>query len=59
MNQLDTSKEKLLAKCDCGIVFGDDGDTTSPLSKWRTPETPSSHVRSDPNNSDDNDDEWM
>jgi hypothetical protein len=30
MNQLDTSKEKLLAKRDHGLVFGDDGDTTSP-----------------------------
>jgi hypothetical protein len=30
MNQLDTSKEKLLAKRDRGLIFGDDGDTSSP-----------------------------
>jgi hypothetical protein len=58
MNQVDTSKDKLVAKHDSGLFFGDDGDTTSPLSEPRTPEAPSSRVRSDPDDSDD-DDFWM
>jgi hypothetical protein len=37
MNQLDTSEEKLLAKCSRGIIFSYDGDTTSPSSEPRTP----------------------
>jgi hypothetical protein len=59
MNQLDTSEEKLLAKCGRGIIFSDDGDTTSLSSEPRTPETPSNHVRSDPDSSDDDDNFWM
>jgi hypothetical protein len=42
MNQLDTSEEKLLVKRDCGIIFGDDGDTTLQSSEPRNPKTPSS-----------------
>jgi hypothetical protein len=37
MNQLDTSEEKLLVKCRHGIIFGECGDTTSPLSEPHTP----------------------
>jgi hypothetical protein len=37
MNQLDTSKEKLQTKCAHGVIFGNDGDTTSPLSEPCTP----------------------
>jgi hypothetical protein len=58
-DQLDTSKEKLQAKRDHGIVFGDDGDTTSPSSEPRTPE---SRRRSDEDSNDDDDDDddfWM
>jgi hypothetical protein len=53
-DQLNTSEEKLQSKCTRGIVFGDDGDTTSPSSEPRTPE---SHRCSDEDNSDD--DFWM
>jgi hypothetical protein len=53
-DQLDTSDEKLQSKRARGIVFGDDGDTTSPSSEPRTPE---SHRCSDEDNSDD--DFWM
>jgi hypothetical protein len=57
--KLDTSEEKFLAKCDHSIIFSDDGDTTSPSSEPRTPE---SHVLSDSESSDkddnDNDDEF-
>jgi hypothetical protein len=60
MNQLDTSEEKLLAKHDHGIIFGDDGNTSSPSSEPRTPKMLSSHVRTDPDRSDDDDDDfWM
>jgi hypothetical protein len=57
MIQLDTSEEKLPAKRGRGMVFTDDGDTTSPSSEPRTPE---SHVRSDldSSNEDDDDDLW-
>jgi hypothetical protein len=57
--KLDTSEEKLLAKCGRGMIFSDDGNTTSPSSEPRTPE---SHWRSDEDSSDedDNDDDfWM
>jgi hypothetical protein len=54
MNQLDTSEEKLQAKHAHGIIFGNDGDTTSPSSEPRTPE---SHRHSDED--DDDDDFWM
>jgi hypothetical protein len=37
MNQLNTSEEKLQVKRAHGIVFGNDGDTTSPSSEPRTP----------------------
>jgi hypothetical protein len=40
------------------LFFGDDGDTTSPLSEPHTLEMSSSRVRSDPDDSDD-DDFWM
>jgi hypothetical protein len=53
MNQLDTSEEKSLAKHAGGIIFSDDGDTTSPSPE---PHTPKSHQRSDENNNDDDDD---
>jgi hypothetical protein len=59
MNQLDTSEEKLLAKCDGGTVFSDDGGTTSPLLEPFTLETSSSRVSYDPDSSDDDDDFWM
>jgi hypothetical protein len=58
MNQLDTSEEKLLPKCGRSIIFGDNGNTTSPSLEPRTLETSSSRMRSDPNNNDD-DDFWM
>jgi hypothetical protein len=55
MNQLDTSEDKLFAKCThfCG---SNDGDTTSPSFEPRTPE---SRRRSDEGSSDDDDDIWM
>jgi hypothetical protein len=53
MNQLDTSKEKLYARCACGVLFSDDGDTTSTSSK--PPPTPESHWCSDEESSDDDD----
>jgi hypothetical protein len=59
MNQLDTSEEKLFAKCGRSMIFSDNGDTTSPSSE---PCTPESHWRSDEGNideDDDNDDFWM
>jgi hypothetical protein len=57
MNQLDTSEEKLLAKHAHGIVFSDDGDTTSPSSE---PLTPESHRCFDEDSSDDDDNDfWM
>jgi hypothetical protein len=59
MNQLDISEEKLFAKHGHGITFSDDGNTTSPSSEPRTPE---SHQCSDEDSSneddDDNDDFW-
>jgi hypothetical protein len=52
-----------VAKHGNGLFFGDNGDTTSSSSEPRTPEMPSSRVRSDPDgsNDDDRDDEyfWM
>jgi hypothetical protein len=57
MNQHDTSEEKLFTKRGRGMIFSDGGDTTSPLSKPRTPE---SHRCSDEdNNNEDDDDFWM
>jgi hypothetical protein len=58
MNQLNTSKEKLLVMHGCDPFFSDDGDTTSPSLEPHTPEMPSNHMRSDPDGSDD-DDFWM
>jgi hypothetical protein len=58
MNQLNTSKEKLLVMHGCDLFFSDDGDTTSPSLEPHTPEMPSNHMRSDPDGSDD-DDFWM
>jgi hypothetical protein len=58
MNQVDTSEDKLLAKHDSRIFFGDDSDTTSPSSEPRTREMSSSRMRSDLDGSDDND-FWM
>jgi predicted nucleic acid-binding protein len=57
MNLVDTSEEKLMAKRGHGLLFSDDGDTSSTESDPHSPETPSSRVRSDPNCSDDNDDD--
>jgi hypothetical protein len=51
MNQLDTSEEKSLAKHDRGIIFSDDGDTSSSSSKPRVPKTSSSRMRFDPDSS--------
>jgi hypothetical protein len=63
MNQVDTSEDKLVAKHSSGLFFGDDGDTTSPSSEPRTPKMSSSHMRLDPDGSDnhdsDDDDFWM
>jgi hypothetical protein len=58
MNQLDTSEEKLLAKHDRDLFFGNNGHTTSLSSEPHTLETSSSCVCSNPNGSDD-DDLWM
>jgi hypothetical protein len=57
MNQLDTSKEKLMAKNGRGLFFGDDGDTSSTESEPRYPIMPSSRMRSNPDGNDD--DFWM
>jgi hypothetical protein len=59
MNQVDTSEGKLVAKHGSRLFFGDDGDTTSPSSGPRTLEMSSSCVRSDPDDSEDDDDFWM
>jgi hypothetical protein len=63
MNQVDTSEDKLVDKHGSGLIFGDDGNTTSPSLEPRTPETQSSRVHSDPDGSDDDssddDDFWM
>jgi hypothetical protein len=59
MNQLDTSEEKLFAKRGCGMIFSDDGDTTSPSLE---PRNPKSHGGSDEDindEDDENDDFWM
>jgi hypothetical protein len=58
MNQLDTSEEKLLAKGSCDLFFSDDGNTTSLSSKPLTPETPTSRVRSGPDGSSNDDDNF-
>jgi hypothetical protein len=58
MNQFDTFEEKLLAKRSRSFFFSDNGDTTSPSLEPRTPEMPSSRVRSDPDGSN-NDEFWM
>jgi hypothetical protein len=57
MNLVDTSEEKLMAKRGHGLLFSDDGDTSSTESDPHSPEMPSSRVRSDPNCNDDNDDD--
>jgi hypothetical protein len=57
-DQLNTFKEKLQAKCTRGIVFGDDGDTTSPSSETHTPENRQCS-NEDNNDDDDNNDFWM
>jgi hypothetical protein len=60
MNQLDTCEEKLMAQHGRGLFFGDDSDTSLIESKPHSLETPSSHVRSDPDSSDDDDNDfWM
>jgi hypothetical protein len=58
MSQLDTSEEKLFAKRGRGMVFSDNGNTTSLSSE---PRTTKSHQRSNKDNSneDDDDDFWM
>jgi hypothetical protein len=65
--KLDTSEEKLYARCTRGYLFGDDGDT--PSTSLDTPPTLESHQRSDEESSqrsdeessddDDNNDFWM
>jgi hypothetical protein len=55
MKQLDTSEE-LFTKRGCGMIFSDDGNTTSPSLE---PCTPESRWRSDEDNIDDDDDFWM
>jgi hypothetical protein len=60
MNQLDTSEEKLYARCAHDILVKDDGDNPSTLSEPLP--TPESHRHSDEESSDDNDDDddfWM
>jgi hypothetical protein len=52
MKQLDISEEKLFAKRGHGMIFSDDGDTTSPSSEPRTLE---SRQRSDKDSSDEDD----
>jgi hypothetical protein len=61
MKQLNTSEEKLFAKCGRGMFFSDDGDTTLPSSEPRTPESHwcSDEDSSDKDDDDDNDDFWM
>jgi hypothetical protein len=60
MNQLDTSEEKLMPKCGHNIFFGDDGDTSLSESEPRSLGMPSNHVCSNPNDSDDDEDDfWM
>jgi hypothetical protein len=54
MNQLDTSEEKMFAKCIHGMLFSDDGNTTLPSVEPRTLE---SHRCSDEESSDE--DFWM
>jgi hypothetical protein len=59
MNQLDTSEEKLYARCARGYLFDDDGDT--PSTSPDTPPKPKSCRRSDEESSDNDDDNdfWM
>jgi hypothetical protein len=60
MNQLNTLKEKLMAKHGHDLFFSNDGNTSSMESEPHSPETHSSRVCSDPDNSDDDDDDfWM
>jgi hypothetical protein len=60
LKQLDTSEEKVHARCAHGILFKDDGDTPSTSSEPRTLE---SHRLFDEESSDDDDDDdddfWM
>jgi hypothetical protein len=63
MNQLNTSKKELYARCAHGILFSDDSDTPSTSSE---PHTPEGHRRSDEesrdddnDDDDDDDDFWM
>jgi hypothetical protein len=58
MNQLNTSVEKLFAKRGRGMVFSDDGDTTSPSSEPRTLKS-CLHSDEDCSDEDDDDDFWM
>jgi hypothetical protein len=48
MNQLDTSEDKLMAKCGCALFFGNHDDISSLELEPRSLETLSSRVRSDP-----------
>jgi hypothetical protein len=57
MNQLDTSEEKLYARCARGYLFGDDGDT--PSTSPDTPPIPKSRRCSNEESSDDDDEFWM
>jgi hypothetical protein len=55
-DQLNTFEEKLQVKRTRGIIFGDDGDTTSPSSETRTPE--SRQCSKEDNNDDDDDNDF-
>jgi hypothetical protein len=57
MNQLDPSEEKLMAKRSCGFFFSNDSDTSLTESEPGSTEMPSSYVHSDPNSSDNDDDD--
>jgi hypothetical protein len=58
MNQLNTSEEKLMAKCGHNLFFND--DTSSTESEPCSPRTSSSRLCSNPDGSDDDDDDfWM
>jgi hypothetical protein len=59
VNQLDTSEEKLTTKHGYDLFFNDNGDTSSTASEPHSPEMLSSHVCSDSNDSEDDDNFWM
>jgi hypothetical protein len=58
MNQVDTSNEKLFAKRGRGMIFSNDGDTTSSSSEPRTLDSRRCFDE-DSSDKDDDDDFWM